>query len=596
VFAVLKDLGLGEVRVRDALLRLAGGGDILRKSLEVGEKAWKRNNALQIEAQKRFDTTASKLKIFQNRVQDLQITLGTALLPVLERIVTPLSDWLEKTENQERLLGFLNDTINTVAGTAEALRGAFEHLNSITGSTKNSLKLLFGVLVAYKGLKIVGTLAGIATNLGLIGTEAGGSIGKVKGLRTQLLLLRRIGIITIGVELIFGQEGKGIKGFLEEHTGLDFDKGLLQNAIEDAGSELETTARKQGGQTFKEFQNTLEGIFPGIVEAGAAAATPTSKDKAKTKKAVDANAAFWKKFWNEYQKSVTGGDGAGSGGGGMTAAEKQRAKFDQLIDSLQLDLERAGATKTFRDNLRALDKLEQAVLAQIKVEGKTTELMRQLFQIRQERADTLRQQSEQQAQQIEEKQFLALGLTKEGQKRLPGKGALLRRLGTLRDQIKGTVLDTAKTRAQLQKIENVLRSATKKLSAGVVQAILDMYGDISGALEGGGGGAQGPITKFAQRGVKQIIDGLGLTAEQAKALEQRMSGVGASGVATGGRLPGAAGPIPHGAGRGDVIVHGDLIVQDVRDPDDLVKKAQRKAGRSAGSRRGVRPGTKTGLA
>src|SRR5690606_32494490 len=36
VFAVLRDLGLSEIRTRDAMLRLAGAGDLLRKSLDTG--------------------------------------------------------------------------------------------------------------------------------------------------------------------------------------------------------------------------------------------------------------------------------------------------------------------------------------------------------------------------------------------------------------------------------------------------------------------------------------------------------------------------------------------------------------------------------
>lgn len=83
VFAVLQELELGDIRVRDALLRAAGAGDLFRESLALGAKEWETNNALQTEAEKRYDTTAAKLEIARNNVTDLAIDVGGVLLPAL---------------------------------------------------------------------------------------------------------------------------------------------------------------------------------------------------------------------------------------------------------------------------------------------------------------------------------------------------------------------------------------------------------------------------------------------------------------------------------------------------------------------------------
>src|SRR5690606_4851374 len=56
VFTTLDDLGLGSIRVRDMLLRLAGGGDILTDSLARGAQAWDENTALVKEAEQRYET------------------------------------------------------------------------------------------------------------------------------------------------------------------------------------------------------------------------------------------------------------------------------------------------------------------------------------------------------------------------------------------------------------------------------------------------------------------------------------------------------------------------------------------------------------
>src|SRR5690606_24732467 len=43
---VLADLGLGEIRVRDALMRAAGASNVFQDSLEIGNRAWEENVAL----------------------------------------------------------------------------------------------------------------------------------------------------------------------------------------------------------------------------------------------------------------------------------------------------------------------------------------------------------------------------------------------------------------------------------------------------------------------------------------------------------------------------------------------------------------------
>ncbi|WP_158077358.1 phage tail tape measure protein [Caenibacillus caldisaponilyticus] len=99
VFQVLKDLGLSEIEVRDALLRASGAGDLFRRSLQLSTKAWKDNNALTREATQRYKTTESQLKIFWNRIKDVSISLGQALIPALLDAIDaskPFVDWLKR--------------------------------------------------------------------------------------------------------------------------------------------------------------------------------------------------------------------------------------------------------------------------------------------------------------------------------------------------------------------------------------------------------------------------------------------------------------------------------------------------------------------
>lgn len=84
VFATLEELGLADIRVRDALLRASGAGDLFRKSLELGTAAWGENIALTDEAALRYGTTASEIDTLRNRLADMAVSLSDALRPMFE--------------------------------------------------------------------------------------------------------------------------------------------------------------------------------------------------------------------------------------------------------------------------------------------------------------------------------------------------------------------------------------------------------------------------------------------------------------------------------------------------------------------------------
>lgn len=81
---VLADLGVADVRERQALLGLANAGDLFARSLATSAKAWRENTALTKEAQTRYATTASQLKMLGNAFIDIGITIGNALLPAIK--------------------------------------------------------------------------------------------------------------------------------------------------------------------------------------------------------------------------------------------------------------------------------------------------------------------------------------------------------------------------------------------------------------------------------------------------------------------------------------------------------------------------------
>ena len=70
---VLDDMGITEIRQRDALLRAAGASDVFSKALEIGTQAWDENTALSNEASQRYETLESKLSMMKNSASALGI-------------------------------------------------------------------------------------------------------------------------------------------------------------------------------------------------------------------------------------------------------------------------------------------------------------------------------------------------------------------------------------------------------------------------------------------------------------------------------------------------------------------------------------------
>lgn len=84
---ILEELELADQKLIQAFLSVGGAAGILTESVDLANKAFSENNALTIEAEKRFATTASQLKILKNNVVALAVDFGTILLPAVNKAV-----------------------------------------------------------------------------------------------------------------------------------------------------------------------------------------------------------------------------------------------------------------------------------------------------------------------------------------------------------------------------------------------------------------------------------------------------------------------------------------------------------------------------
>lgn len=90
----ITDLIGKNIILKDTLFRLSGAGSLLTDQLKLADQAWKDNTALTIEANERFKTTESQLALLWNRIKDVAITIGNALLPMIQQLVKWANDLL----------------------------------------------------------------------------------------------------------------------------------------------------------------------------------------------------------------------------------------------------------------------------------------------------------------------------------------------------------------------------------------------------------------------------------------------------------------------------------------------------------------------
>ena len=176
VHLVLEELGFDTVRIRDALLRSAGAGDLMASAMESGTKAWDENLALTREANLRYGTMASRFQFAKNRANDLAIEIGGVLAP----IITDLVDRLEPLI--KRVSEFVQEhpgAIKWLAGLAAGLVAIGGGL-LVIGAALKAASLLLGFV---KGIgAVIGgiSLIGLGPFLLIIGALVGGALVIIK--------------------------------------------------------------------------------------------------------------------------------------------------------------------------------------------------------------------------------------------------------------------------------------------------------------------------------------------------------------------------------------------------------------------------------
>ena len=170
---VLDTLGIKEVRLRDTVLRLAGGHRELTKNLNLSKKAWEENTALETEAQKRYQTTESQLKMLKNQFSNVARELAVEFLPMMIKLMQngkAFLNWLRNLDTGFKQLIVRLSGLTAGAGVVFKAIGMF---NKFKAS-------IVGIQLAL-GMTNTKVFASETANA----TETVGKLGKAIGLTTK---------------------------------------------------------------------------------------------------------------------------------------------------------------------------------------------------------------------------------------------------------------------------------------------------------------------------------------------------------------------------------------------------------------------------
>jgi hypothetical protein len=568
-FARLQRIGVAFSKQQITLIkRLQASGDVMGAQRIILRELTKEFGG---SAKAAGDTFPGKLNKLKETVLNMSGAIAGLLTPQIERLVDRLVKWTQNTENQQRVMRDARRVIKDVGSVISTLSGALKRLNDVTGSTEGTLKLLLGTLVAFKGLQLVGGLAGVATALGSAGAGAttfsgalAGNAGLIALTGAAAFALTTLALKATGADKALRAAGGGvfdfaaklgvvkdptkqfvaklvpgpgdIKRFREAIQKLMSTRNISkQNAI-DVFVQLHPRVNKHDVEVaagiLAQVQapaGALGPITAAQVRKRAKAPTIGEVDDAETKKEKRARLARIRQSRDAARQAVQ--------------------------DRAELQVERAQATKGLTDDLAALRKLQALLKRRIRGGHDTIELERQQLQVDQQIADVQKQQAEARkeaerkaAQQRQTRQFRLLGLGPGGEDPVAGVKGLKRQLNAATKALDGTFLDTRKTQSLVSRIRKILAGGLGAVGKDVRQKIQDIIDDLQAKLKN----ASVDVTKFQTVGRGQFS------------------------------LAGA-----HPAGSG-VVVNGGIHLHGVQNVKQLEEELAKRRKQRAHARRGTR--------
>lgn len=323
--AILMKLGMTGIRQGNMLKSLALSSDKMSAAVNRSNQAWKENTALTNEANKRYETTESQLKMFKNQITDLAIEFGGPLLKALRDGLKAGKPWIETLAKMAKQFSSMSEEQQRnilkwgalAAGAGPALSilgkgiGVIGNLTQALGwLTKGTGKAVGGISLmakTFQAFKTTGNLASAfqlaSTGMASFGTATASASSSVGTLGTSVGLLANPLGLTIGT-IALATAGLAY---------LNNEKDKARIKTEEFGSQLSDTARGD----LRSFQKTVDETSTAVANFGTHAGD------------VEKVSGAFKKLYEDIQAAATQSDQRMEELGakwGLSAEQIQKAK------------------------------------------------------------------------------------------------------------------------------------------------------------------------------------------------------------------------------------------------------------------------------
>lgn len=202
--AVLDDMGLTEVRLRDTLIRAANASDMFENALTLSSEAFEENTALAKEAEQRYRTLESQSEMTTNKITDIGISIYDDLRPGLTEGIGLVNEFVDGLADQEDKIGDVIDSatkkmptmMRNMREAGEAVQDFAEPFLAVGGWLADNPGVIVGTisgvgtaLTAYKLVSGISSLAGALGALNPVGIAImglGGVAGVIFGIGTAV--------------------------------------------------------------------------------------------------------------------------------------------------------------------------------------------------------------------------------------------------------------------------------------------------------------------------------------------------------------------------------------------------------------------------
>ena len=277
--AILMKLGMTGVRQGNMLKSLALSSDKMSAAVERSNQAWKDNTALTNEANKRYETTESQLKMFKNQVTDLAIEFGGPLLKALRDGLKAGKPWIDTLATMAKHFSSMSEEeqrnvlmwVALTAGAGPALTLFGKGIGIVGGLTKGIGWLTKGTGKAVGGMNLMHkTFQAFRTTGNLSSAFKLASGGAVALGNATASASTSTGLLTTAMSALSNPLGLTVAGLAiataaAVHFGNEKDKARIKT--EEFGSTLDDVQREE----LRNFQKTVDETSTAVANFGSTA-------------------------------------------------------------------------------------------------------------------------------------------------------------------------------------------------------------------------------------------------------------------------------------------------------------------------------------